>query len=145
LELDCFRPLEIKKAIRQEADGMEQILLTPEEVADILRVTPDDVVALVQDGSLAGAKVRGQWRITQESLTDFLSENLRAQNVEALHRKLEHPESWISALEKFPDVAAFSGPNRPPIPTQIGYPFRSKPATVPEHSGHPCFLGLSRS
>jgi hypothetical protein len=40
---------------------------------------------------------------------------------------------------------AYSGPNRPPVPMQIGHPFRSKPATVPEHSGHPCFLGLSRS
>jgi Restriction endonuclease len=32
---------------------------------------------------------------------------------------------------------AFSGPNQPPIPTQIGHPFQRKPATVPEHSGHP--------
>jgi hypothetical protein len=33
--------------------------------------------------------------------------------------------------------AAFSGPNQPPIPTQIGHPFQRKPATIPEHSGHP--------
>lgn len=32
---------------------------------------------------------------------------------------------------------ANSEPNRPPIPTQIGHLFRSKPATVTEQIGHP--------
>jgi hypothetical protein len=32
---------------------------------------------------------------------------------------------------------AYSEPNRPPIPTQIGHLFRSKPATVTEQIGHP--------
>ena len=38
--------------------------------------------------------------------------------------------------------SAFSGPFRPLIPGDSGHPFRCKPATVPEHSGHPPF-GLS--
>jgi hypothetical protein len=43
------------------------------------------------------------------------------------------------------EASAYSGPNRPPIPMQIGHPFRSKPATVPEHSGHALQRDLGRS
>jgi transposase-like protein len=34
-------------------------------------------------------------------------------------------------------LRAYSEPNRPPIPTQIGHLFRSKPARVTEQIGHP--------
>jgi excisionase family DNA binding protein len=85
---------------------MEEILLTPEEVADLLRVTPEDVLALVCDGGLAGLQVRGQWRITPESVKEFFSENLRAQNLRVLEKKLKDPGSWLKVLEEFPDVAA---------------------------------------
>lgn len=80
----------------------EQILLTPEEAAELLRITPQDVVAMIEDGTLAGLQIRGHWRVTSESITQFLSENLRAQNLKALSRKLSDRNVWAKLLEESP-------------------------------------------
>ena len=42
-------------------------------------------------------------------------------------------------------MGAFSAPFRPLIPADSGHRFQCKPATVPEHSGHPVLGDLIRS
>ncbi len=81
----------------------EQILLTPEEASELLRVTSQDVIAMIEDGALAGLQIRGHWRVTSESVTQFLSENLRTQNLRALSRKLNDHNVWAKLLEESPE------------------------------------------
>lgn len=82
----------------------EQILLTPEEAAEVLRVAPQDIIAMIEDGALAGLQIRGLWRVTTESITRFLSENLRAQNLRVLSRKLNDRNVWAKLLEESPEL-----------------------------------------
>lgn len=84
---------------------MDQPLLTADEVAELLRIEPSDAVALVEDGSLAGFQVRGQWRITFESIKQFVSQNLQKQNLKALERKLHDHSVWARALQDAPELA----------------------------------------
>jgi excisionase family DNA binding protein len=48
------------------------ILLSPDDAAKILGVSKDDVMAALNDGSLIGKKIGSSWRITQQSLDEFL-------------------------------------------------------------------------
>jgi len=82
----------------------EQVLLTPEETAELLRVEPSDVVALVEDGSLAGLQVRGHWRITFQSVKQFVSQNLQQQNLKALEHTLQIQATWVKALKQSPEL-----------------------------------------
>lgn len=84
---------------------MEQVLLTPEETAELLRLEPSDAITLVEDGSLAGFQVCGQWRITFESIKEFVSQNLRRQNLKAVGRKLQSHGAWAKALQESPALA----------------------------------------
>ena len=47
-------------------------MLTLEEVADNLRVSVQTVRRLIDDGELVGIKVRGQWRVRQKDLDDYI-------------------------------------------------------------------------
>lgn len=47
-------------------------VMTPEEVAEFLRVTPQTVYRGLHQGSLPGAKVGNQWRILRSNLYEFL-------------------------------------------------------------------------
>ena len=49
------------------------MLLTLEEVAEILRVSVQTVRRLINDGELKAIKVRGQLRVKQTDLDDYLS------------------------------------------------------------------------
>jgi excisionase family DNA binding protein len=51
---------------------MSQELLTIEEAADYLKVTPFTVRRYLREGKLPGLKVGGQWRIGRDDLTDKL-------------------------------------------------------------------------
>ena len=53
------------------AGGGVQVL-TPEQAAQVLGVTPQDVVAELESGALKGRKIGSAWRISQESLNEFL-------------------------------------------------------------------------
>jgi putative molybdopterin biosynthesis protein len=46
-------------------------LLTPEEVAERLRVAKQTVYAWLKSGQLKGVKVGNLWRITTEALEEF--------------------------------------------------------------------------
>lgn len=48
-------------------------VLTPEEAAVYLRVTPAEVHALIEDGRLPAARIGGEYRIARRAVDDFLS------------------------------------------------------------------------
>ncbi|MEG1279666.1 MAG: SPFH domain-containing protein, partial [Comamonas sp.] len=47
-------------------------VLTPEQAAQVLGVTVQDVVTELESGALKGRKIGSAWRISQESLNEFL-------------------------------------------------------------------------
>ena len=47
-------------------------MLTPEQAAQVLGVSPQDVLAELESGALKGRKIGSAWRISQESLNEFL-------------------------------------------------------------------------
>jgi excisionase family DNA binding protein len=49
-------------------------LLSPSEAAKILGVSESDVLTALGDGSLKGKKIGTSWRITQQSLDEFLKD-----------------------------------------------------------------------
>ena len=52
------------------AGGLQ--VLTPEQAAQVLGVSPQDVLAELESGALKGRKIGSAWRISQESLNEFL-------------------------------------------------------------------------
>lgn len=57
-----------------KADSPEPLeLLTPKEVAEILRVSPRTVQRWVKEGKLWAVRVGRLWRIPREALREFLS------------------------------------------------------------------------
>lgn len=84
----------------------EPLLLTPEEVADLLRVTREEALGLLREGSLSGMSIAGQWRIRADSVKDFLSHGLQRENLRILERELNDPARWAKVLQEFPDLAA---------------------------------------
>ncbi len=49
------------------------LVLTSDEVAEILRVSPQSVRAMCRDGRLQGTKIGKQWRIERRVLQAYLS------------------------------------------------------------------------
>jgi excisionase family DNA binding protein len=47
-------------------------LMTPEQVAEALGVTPADVLQELESGNLKGRKIGSQWRVPKAALDDFL-------------------------------------------------------------------------
>lgn len=82
------------------------LILTLEEVAELLRLQPEAVVELLELGDLRGFKVHGEWRILSDDLTAFLSARLQEQQLIALRRRLTDPRTQAAEIEKrHPDLA----------------------------------------
>lgn len=81
---------------------MDHILLTPEETAELLRVAESDVIAMIEHGDLAALRVADQWRITIDSVKEFVTSGLRKQNAKALERALSDHSMWARILEEDP-------------------------------------------
>jgi excisionase family DNA binding protein len=47
-------------------------LLAPADVARVLGVSEDDVMATLEKGDLKGKKIGATWRVTRTALDDFL-------------------------------------------------------------------------
>jgi excisionase family DNA binding protein len=59
--------------LNQTAPRSEPLdVLTPEQVATMLGVTQEDVVASLEAGDLRGKKIGAQWRVTRESVAAFM-------------------------------------------------------------------------
>lgn len=77
------------------------LFLTPAQVAELLAITPDEVVALVHEGALRGMRLGAPpaWRIERASVRDYLDD----QNEQSRRHALWHqsnvaslPEVWGS-------------------------------------------------
>ena len=84
---------------------VDQLLLTPDEAAELLRVASGDVIAMIEAGDLAGLKVAGQWRLTSESVKDFVVKGLKKQNLKALERAFSDQSRWARIIEEDPKFA----------------------------------------
>ena len=71
---DPFSPAaaQAAQAAQAPAAGGGVQVLTPEQAAQVLGVTAQDVVAELESGALKGRKIGSAWRISQESLNEFL-------------------------------------------------------------------------
>lgn len=54
------------------------LLYTTEEVAEILKLKPATVRGLIRDKRLIAIKIGTEYRITEEDLTEFLTQNRTA-------------------------------------------------------------------
>lgn len=74
-------------------------LLAPAQVAEALAVSVDEVIALVLEGRLRGARVGSpaQWRVEEASVTEYLDEQTEEARRMALWRQsnaASFPELW---------------------------------------------------
>ncbi|MFE1645611.1 helix-turn-helix domain-containing protein [Microbacterium sp. P01] len=83
-------------------------LLAPAQVAELLRLSVDEVVALILEGQLRGARVGSPatWRVDESSVAEYLD----AQAEEARRIALWHqsnaasfPELWGTGIVRNPD------------------------------------------
>jgi excisionase family DNA binding protein len=78
---------------------MSARLLTPAQVAEMLQLDVDEIVALVLDGRLRGAKVGSPavWRVEAASVEDYLDDQAEDARLHALWREsnaASFPELW---------------------------------------------------
>jgi excisionase family DNA binding protein len=48
-------------------------VLTPEQAAELLQVSEEDVVALAEEGTLPGRRIGAQWRFSRPALIAWLA------------------------------------------------------------------------
>jgi Helix-turn-helix domain len=70
-------------------------VLTVEEVAACLRTDVANVLALLEDGTLVGFKIAGEWRILSAALADFLRREMEASQQAALPKRITDPRTWV--------------------------------------------------
>ncbi len=81
------------------------VLLTPADVADVLRVDRVTVEDLIHRGRIAALKVGTEWRIPTDAVSEFLSQGLQEQRLRSLRRVLEDPKEWARRLLEQPELA----------------------------------------
>jgi excisionase family DNA binding protein len=74
-------------------------MLTPAQVAEMLQLDVDEIVALVLDGRLRGAKLGSPavWRVEADSVEDYLDDEAEATRRHALWHEsnaASFPELW---------------------------------------------------
>ena len=79
-----------RKQSKHDLDFIAQPLFTPNEAANKLKVTPEQIRSLIRSGQLSAVNVgkglkRPLYRITQQALIDFL--NHRWQSAPAIQNK----------------------------------------------------------
>ncbi|ALJ21265.1 helix-turn-helix domain-containing protein [Microbacterium sp. No. 7] len=83
-------------------------LFTPAQVAEMLAIEVDEVIALVLDGQLRGARVGspGQWRVEADSVEAYLDDQAEEARRMALWREsnaASFPELWGRGPVRHPD------------------------------------------
>jgi len=84
---------------------VDNILLTPEEVAQLFIVDVADIHQLIEKGELAALQIAGRWRITAESVKEFLARSLRDQNLKSLNNTLNDYSTWTRLLQDDPELS----------------------------------------
>ena len=83
---------------------MDYVLLSPDEVGALLNLSADEVVRLVETGELGGLKVAGRWRVPLKSVAQMLAAGLKEQNIRALERVFNDPNTWTRVFGSHPEV-----------------------------------------
>lgn len=83
---------------------MDYVLLTPEEAATLLAVTPAEIVELVETGELGGLKVAGHWRVPLKAITQMLASGMKTQTARALEHVFEDHATWRRVFGSHPEV-----------------------------------------
>lgn len=83
-------------------------LIAPAQVAELLDVSVDEVVALVHDGRLRGARVGtpARWRVEEDSVAEYLDDQTEEARRIALWRQsnaASFPELWGNGRVRNPD------------------------------------------
>ena len=95
---------------------MIEKLLTPDEAAERLSVSPKGVKNWLRQGKLRGLKVGRLWRISESDLSAFLSASQAPSDVAVERAWLE---SDLSNLDKF-ELYDW-GPHGPPVGLPVTY------------------------
>ncbi|MBN9156269.1 helix-turn-helix domain-containing protein [Microbacterium sp.] len=79
--------------------------LAPAQVAELLGVQADEVVELILQGRLRGARLGdpGAWRVEEDSISDYLAEQAEDARRRALWRQANaasFPELWGPLLRR---------------------------------------------
>ena len=83
---------------------MDYVLFSPEEAAELLNISPDEIVALVETGELAGLRVCGHWRIPLKSIAQLISAGVKTQTVRALEQVFNDHATWQRVFGAHPEV-----------------------------------------
>jgi excisionase family DNA binding protein len=83
-------------------------LLAPAQVAELLDVSVEEVIALVHDGRLRGVRVGtpARWRVAEESVGAYLDDQAEEARRMALWRQsnaASFPELWGNGQVRNPD------------------------------------------
>jgi excisionase family DNA binding protein len=91
-----------------EASSSDARLLAPAQVAELLGISVDEVIELVMEGRLRGARVGSpaRWRIEEASVSLYLDEQAEEARRIALWRQsnaASFPELWGAGIVRNPD------------------------------------------
>lgn len=80
-------------------------LLTPAQVAELLSIAPEEVLALIRGGELRGVRVGApaRWRVEERSVADYLDDQRELSRRHALWRQsnvASMPELWGTDPER---------------------------------------------
>jgi excisionase family DNA binding protein len=81
-------------------------VLTPDEVAEFLRTDLANVLRLLDDGTLAGFKVAGEWRIVTPAITAYLKRAMAETQEQVLMKMASDPRTWAEVFRDEPDLLA---------------------------------------
>ena len=83
---------------------MDYVLLSPDEAATLLNVSPGEIVQLVETGELGGLRVAGHWRVPLKAITQMLATGMKTQTARALEHVFEDHETWQRVFGAHPEV-----------------------------------------
>lgn len=91
-----------------ETPSADVRFLAPAQVAEVLQVSVDEVVALVLEGRMRGARIGSpaQWRVEEASVAEYLDEQTEEARRIALWRQsnaASFPELWGKGIVRKPD------------------------------------------
>jgi excisionase family DNA binding protein len=85
---------------------LDHQFLTADEVAELLRISVQDVHALVDEGELLSLRVLSHLRIPTQSVLKFVAREARSQQERMLRRAFDDPHRWGRILAEQPSFAA---------------------------------------
>jgi excisionase family DNA binding protein len=75
--------------------ALEKDILTPQEVAEYLQLTPDTVYRYIREGKLAAAKFGRHYRIPKENVELFLLVSSTAGGARMRNFSRQEAEDWL--------------------------------------------------